>query len=92
MKSMLVLAGLVLMGAAALPHQAAAVGCLSGAVVGGVGGHVVHHGVLGAIAGCAVGHHMAGQERRESEQRYYDQRQPPQFAGPGRGSYAQGYR
>ena len=32
-------------------------GCLAGAAVGGVGGHVAgHHGLLGAAAGCAVGH------------------------------------
>ena len=35
-------------------------GCLKGAAVGGVAGHVAgHHGVLGAAAGCAVGHHEA---------------------------------
>ena len=34
-------------------------GCLAGAAVGGVGGHVAgHHGVLGAAAGCAVGHYV----------------------------------
>ncbi len=90
MKSMFILAGLTLVGAAALSQPAAAVGCLSGAVVGGIGGHVVHHGVLGAIAGCAVGHHMAVQERRQEEQRDYDQRQQ-QFSGSGQGSYNQGY-
>jgi hypothetical protein len=40
------------------PAQAA--GCLKGAAVGGVGGHLAHHhAILGAAAGCAVGHHMA---------------------------------
>ena len=35
-------------------------GCLKGAAVGGVAGHVAgHHGVLGAAAGCAIGHHRA---------------------------------
>jgi hypothetical protein len=48
----------VLMSAVAL-QGAQAAGCLSGAAVGGVAGHVAgHHGVLGAAAGCAVGHHM----------------------------------
>ena len=42
---------------------AADAGCLTGAVVGGVGGHFVHHPLLGA-AGCAVGHHMAVMKRR----------------------------
>ena len=40
-------------------------GCLAGAAVGGVGGHVAgHHGVLGAAAGCAVGHIV---EKRRSQ-------------------------
>lgn len=36
-------------------------GCLTGAAVGGVGGHVIGkgHAVLGAAAGCAIGHHRA---------------------------------
>lgn len=35
-------------------------GCLKGAAVGGVGGHLAgHHAVLGAAAGCAIGHHRA---------------------------------
>lgn len=33
-------------------------GCLKGAVVGEVADHMAHHhAVIGAIAGCAVGHH-----------------------------------
>ena len=44
---------------------AAEAGCLTGAVVGGVGGHYVgHHALLGAAAGCAVGHHMAVMKKR----------------------------
>ncbi|BCI70750.1 hypothetical protein SUS17_2933 [Sphingomonas sp. S17] len=40
---------------------ASAKGCLKGAAVGGVGGHFVGkgHAVLGAAAGCAIGHHRA---------------------------------
>lgn len=35
-------------------------GCIKGAVVGGAAGHFTHHhGVLGAAAGCAIGHHEA---------------------------------
>jgi hypothetical protein len=46
------------------PAQAA--GCLSGAAVGGVAGHVAgHHGVLGAAAGCAVGHHEAAKNQKQ---------------------------
>jgi hypothetical protein len=45
---------------AATTVSADAKGCLKGAVVGGVAGHVAgHHGVLGAAAGCAIGHHEA---------------------------------
>jgi hypothetical protein len=45
-------------------------GCLKGAVVGGVAGHLAHHhAVMGAIAGCAVGHHMAVEKKREEQQR-----------------------
>ncbi len=40
-------------------------GCLTGAVVGGVAGHVAgHHALLGAAAGCVVGHEMAVHKRR----------------------------
>ena len=35
-------------------------GCLRGAAVGGVAGHMAgHHGKMGAAAGCIVGHHRA---------------------------------
>lgn len=62
--------GLICGGAfAALPVPAQAVGCMSGAVVGGVAGHVAgHHGLLGAAAGCAVGHHEAVRRREQQEQ------------------------
>ena len=59
---MKILAVLTAVGALAIaaPHGAFAAGCVSGAAVGGVAGHVAgHHGVLGAAAGCAVGHHEA---------------------------------
>lgn len=37
---------------------ASAKGCLKGAAVGGVAGHVAGgHGVIGAAAGCAIEHH-----------------------------------
>ena len=33
-----------------------------GRVVGGAAGHYAgHHGVMGAIGGCVVGHHMANE-------------------------------
>lgn len=66
MKGLLVLAGL---GAAAFAvPQAQAIGCVSGAAVGGVAGHVAgHHGLLGAAAGCAVGHHEANVRARQQQ-------------------------
>ena len=49
---------LLLVVGASAPAQAK--GCIKGALVGGTVGHFAgHHGVLGAIAGCAIGHHEA---------------------------------
>jgi len=48
---------------------AAAKGCLKGAVIGGAAGHFAgHHGLLGAGAGCAIGHHEANKHARERQQ------------------------
>lgn len=56
----------VALAAGGFATSAGAVGCLSGAVVGGVAGHVAgKHGLLGAAAGCAVGHHMAVMKKRK---------------------------
>ena len=45
---------------------ASAKGCIKGAAVGGVAGHVVgKHGVLGAAAGCVVGRHQANKKERQ---------------------------
>jgi hypothetical protein len=42
---------------AAFSTGASAKGCLKGAAAGGIAGHFVHrHGLLGAAAGCAIGH------------------------------------
>ena len=47
-----------------LPGLSSAKGCLKGAAVGGIGGHAAgHHGLIGAAAGCAVGHHMANKKQ-----------------------------
>lgn len=44
-------------------------GCLTGAAVGGVASHMAgHHGVLGAAAGCAVGHHHKAVKKKEQQQ------------------------
>jgi hypothetical protein len=48
---------------------ASAKGCIKGAIVGGVAGHYAgHHGLLGAAAGCAIGHHEANKRAREQNQ------------------------
>lgn len=45
-------------------------GCLKGAAVGGLAGHVAgHHGVIGAGAGCIIGHHQASKQAKEKTQR-----------------------
>ena len=49
--------------------SAQAAGCLKGAAVGGVAGHFAgHHGVLGAVAGCAIGHHQANKAKKMDQQ------------------------
>src|SRR5579883_92360 len=46
--------------------SAQARGCLKGAAVGGVAGHLLgHHALLGAGAGCLIGHHEASKRARE---------------------------
>ncbi len=67
MKTLVALAALVAVGSFAMPRDAAAIGCLSGAAMGGVAGHYAgHHGLLGAAAGCAVGHHAAVVQNRRA--------------------------
>ena len=54
-------------GWVAAPVQAA--GCLKGAAVGGAAGHLAgHHAVLGAGAGCVIGHHEANKHAQEKNQ------------------------
>jgi outer membrane lipoprotein SlyB len=55
---------------------AEAKGCLKGAMVGGVAGHYAHHGVLGAVGGCIVGHHMAAEKEKNAAAQ--NQRPAPQ--------------
>ena len=63
MKTKVLTAGFLL--ALGMSAGVANAGCLKGAAIGGVGGHFVgHHGVLGAAAGCAVGHFRAKKEKR----------------------------
>lgn len=58
-----IVAGIAFTSLALLPGISSAKGCLKGAAVGGIGGHVAgHHGLIGAAAGCAVGRHMANKK------------------------------
>lgn len=58
-------------GVALSSAPAPAKGCLKGAVIGGVAGHYAgHHGLLGAGAGCIIGHHEAAKHARERERAY----------------------
>lgn len=70
MKKTHILAVSLCMALAGLSTGAQAKGCLKGAAVGGVGGHFLgHHGVLGAAAGCAVGHLHAKHKAQNEEAR-----------------------
>ncbi len=67
----------------ALPREAAAIGCFSGGAAGGVAGHYAgHHAILGALAGCAVGHHARVVQRRNAAEAAAQQN--------GGGAYPQG--
>jgi hypothetical protein len=76
------LALLLAVGWTTTPARAA--GCLKGAAVGGVAGHVAgHHGVLGAGAGCVVGHHQANKHAREKAQPQGTNSDSPTSPAPG---------
>jgi outer membrane lipoprotein SlyB len=61
------------LAAACLIASSAQAGCLKGAVVGGVAGHLAHHhAVIGAIAGCAIGHHMAVERKKKEREQIRD--------------------
>lgn len=48
--------------------QAEAKGCIKGALAGGVAGHFAgHHGLMGAAAGCAIGHHYANKQPKNAQ-------------------------
>ncbi|MEO7057362.1 MAG: hypothetical protein ABI281_06470 [Caldimonas sp.] len=65
MKSILI-SCTVAMALAGMAGTASAKGCLKGAAVGGIGGHVAgHHGLIGAAAGCVIGHHMASKAAKQ---------------------------
>jgi hypothetical protein len=68
MRALIVTAAFALVLAAGVAGPAQAKGCLKGAAVGGLAGHMAHHGVLGAAGGCAVGHHMASKQEKQEKQ------------------------
>jgi hypothetical protein len=86
MKSILMPAALALALAAGLttaPVEAA--GCLKGATIGGVAGHLAgHHGLLGAGAGCVIGRHEANKHAREHAEhdRASGNSGDPRYTGP----------
>jgi len=52
----------------ALPSALQAKGCIKGALIGGIAGHITaHHGLMGAVSGCIIGRHEAN--RRAQLQR-----------------------
>lgn len=78
-------AGMALGGLLAFAPAAQAKGCIKGAAVGGVAGHVAgKHGVLGAAAGCAIGHHEAAKKEKAQQQ----QAAPAAAATPAAGTEA----
>jgi hypothetical protein len=62
---------------------AEAKGCLKGAAVGAVAGHLMHHhAILGAVAGCVIGHHMAVKKEREEKAHKQQQQEWQGRQGP----------
>lgn len=58
---------------------AAQAGCIKGALIGGVAGHFAgHHGLLGAAAGCAIGHHEATRHREQHDRQQFSGGPMPQ--------------
>lgn len=56
----------VAVSAALFAGEASAKGCLAGAAVGGVAGHVAgNHGVLGAAGGCVAGRMIANRKDKQ---------------------------
>ena len=71
-----IFASIILTAAAfSFAGTADAAGCIKGAIVGGVAGHYAgHHPILGAAAGCAVGHHLAVMKHRRERAAMAQQR------------------
>jgi uncharacterized protein YcfJ len=82
-----------LLGAAALTvtmvftTSADAKGCIKGAVVGGIAGHAVHHGLIGAAAGCIVGRHEANKKEKEEKEKELQNQPSGAVSAPDPGKY-----
>lgn len=61
-------AAVVTVGFGYTPQSNAKSSCAKGALIGGAAGHFAHHTLLGAAAGCVIGHHERKlEERKEHE-------------------------
>ena len=77
-----ILCGVVLslaIGVMAVPAEAK--GCIKGAIIGGAAGHLAHHGLIGAAAGCIIGHHHA-KLRARAERAHPQERGSGQVPSP----------
>ena len=76
-KPALAILGLLAAGALA-PAHAEPGGCLKYGTAGAVGGHLAHHGVLGAAGGCVTGMYVRHAHRKEARAKadLYDQAHP----------------
>jgi predicted transcriptional regulator with HTH domain len=63
---------LAIIAVASSSTPAPAAGCLKGAVIGVAGHYAGHHGLLGAGAGCVIGHHEAKKHAREHAEQQSD--------------------
>ena len=68
----------ILTAASLAPAQAEPGGCLKYGAAGAVGGHLAHHGVLGAAGGCAAGMYVRHKYRKEARAKaaLYEQEHP----------------
>ncbi len=68
----------ILTAATLAPALAEPGGCLKYGAAGAVGGHLAHHGVLGAAGGCAAGMYVRHKFRKEAHAKaaMYDQEHP----------------
>ena len=76
MKKLVIFAASLSIATSGIASTAGAVGCVSGAVAGGVAGHFVRtgpnrkrHTLTGAAAGCVAGHMMKEHEKKVARER-----------------------